>query len=161
MTNSIISFKKEDVMTTNDLLKLHEHVVDSWSQHDAKKWLTIMDDNIVFYDTGYPEPIRGKAALEKYFNAWIAAFPDFKMKSLNAVVAGNDIAAEIEGSGTNTGSLITGNQPEIPATNRKMTSRFSYFAKVNNGKVSEVHVYTDVAGMITQLGLQPVHEMHA
>lgn len=147
-------------MNANDLLKLHEIVVDSWSRHDVKKWLTIMDDNIVFYDTGHHEPIRGKAALEKYFNAWIVAFPDFKMKSLNTVLAGNDIAAEVEGSGTNKGSLISRGQPEIPPTNKKMTSRFSYFAKVRNGKVVECHVYTDVAGMMAQLGLHEVYEAH-
>lgn len=147
-------------MNANDLLKLHQHVIDSWSRHDAKKWLTIMDDDIVFYDTGYPEPIIGKPALEKYFNAWIAAFPDFKMKSLNAVVAGNYIAAEIEGSGTNKGSLIASGRPELPPTNKKMTSRLSYFAKVRNGKIVECHIYSDVAGMMTQLGIQEVHEAH-
>ena len=147
-------------MNTNDLLKLHEHTVDSWNRHDVKKWLTIMDDGIVLYDTGYSEPIRGKAAMEKYFTAWIAAFPDFKMKTFNTVIAGNDIAAEVEGRGTNTGSLIISDRPEIPATNKKVASRFSYFAKVKNGKVIECHVYSDVAGIMTQLGIQEVHEAH-
>jgi predicted ester cyclase len=148
-------------MNANDLIKLHEQVVDSWSRHDAKKLLALMDENIVFHDTGVPGPINGKAELEKYFNAWVAAFPDYKMKTLNTVVSDDYIAAEIEGSGTNKGPLSMRDQPEMPATNRKLTSRVSYFAKVKNGKIIDVYIYSDVAGMMGQLGLQEVHEAHA
>ena len=147
-------------MNANDLLKLHEQVVDSWNRHDSKKFVTLMDENIVFNDTGYPRPIKGKADAEKYFNAWVVAFPDFKMKTLNTVISGDFIAAEVECSGTNKGPLKIGDQPEFPATNRKVTNRVCFLAKVKNGKTTEVNIYSDVAGMMVQLGLHEVHEMH-
>lgn len=148
-------------MNANDLLKLHEQVVDSWNRHDSKKFVTLMDENIVLNDTGYPRPIRGKADAEKYFNSWVVAFPDFTMKTLNTVISGDYIAAEVECSGTNKGPLKIGDQQEIPATNKKVTNRVCFFAKVKNGKTVDVHVYSDVAGIMTQLGLLEVHEMHA
>lgn len=148
-------------MTANDLLKLHEQVIDSWNRHDSKKFLALMDENVVFNDTGIPRPIKGKAEVEKYFTEWIAAFPDFKMKTLNTVISDDCIAAEVECSGTHTGSLKTFDRPEIPATNKKLTSRISFFAKVKNGKTIDVRIYSDVAGMMTQLGLHELQEAHA
>lgn len=148
-------------MNANDLLKLHEQVVDSWNRHDSKKFIALMDENIVFNDTGVPRPIKGKADAEKYFNAWIAAFPDFKMKTLNTVISDDCIAAEVECSGTNNGSLKMFDQPEIPATHKKLTSRVSFFAKVKNGKTIDVRIYSDVAGMMIQLGLHELQEAHA
>jgi len=148
-------------MNTNDLLKLHEQVVDSWNRHDSKKFVTYMDENIVLHDTSNPKPIKGKADAEKYFNTWITAFPDLTMKTLNTVISDDYIAAEVECSGINKGPLKIGDQPEIPATNRKVTIRVCFFAKVKNGKTTEVRTYPDVAGMMVQLGLQEVHEVHA
>lgn len=148
-------------MNANDLLKLHEQVVDSWNRHDSKKFVALMDENIVFNDTGIPKPIKGKAEVEKYFNAWIAAFPDFRMKTLNTVISGERTAAEVECSGTHTGSLKMFDLPEIPATNKKLTNRISFFATVKNGKTVDVHIYSDVAGMMAQLGLHELQEAHA
>lgn len=148
-------------MNANDLLKLHEQVVDSWNRHDSKKFVALMDENVVFNDTGIPKPIKGKAEVEKYFNAWIAAFPDFKMKTLNTVISDDCIAAEVECSGTNTGALKMSDRPEIPATNKKLTTRDSFFAKVKNGKTIDVRIYSDVAGMMAQLGLHELQEAHA
>lgn len=148
-------------MNANDLLKLHEQVVDSWNRHDSKKFVALMDENVVFNDTGIPKPIKGKAEVEKYFNAWIAAFPDFKMKTLNTVISDDCIAAEVECSGTNTGALKMSDRPEIPATNKKLTTRDSFFAKVKNGKTIDVRIYSDVAGMMVQLGLHELQEAHA
>ncbi len=148
-------------MNANDLLKLHEQVVDSWNRHDSKKFVTNLDENIVLHDTSNPKPIKGKAEAEEYFNTWIAAFPDFKMKTLNTVISGDYIAAEVECSGTNTGPLKLGDQPEIPATNRKVTNSVCFFAKVKNGKTIEVRTYPDVAGMMIQLGLHELYEAHA
>jgi predicted ester cyclase len=148
-------------MNANDLLKLHEQVVDSWNRHDSKKFVTYMDENIVLNDTSNPKPIKGKRDAEVYFNTWITAFPDFTMKPLNTVISGDYIAAEVECSGTNKGPLKIGDQPEFPATNKKVTNKVCFFAKVKNGKATEVRTYPDVAGMMVQLGLHEFHVEHA
>ena len=148
-------------MSDNDVLKLNEQVIDSWNSHDTKKFLTYVDEKIVWYDVASPEPIRGKQGAEQFFNGWSTGFPDFKMKVLNTVVSAEDIAVELEFSGTNTGPLKMGDQPEIPATNRKVVNRGCYFAKVKNGKFIEVRSYPDLAGMMMQLGLMEMHEAHA
>ena len=83
------------------------------------------------------------------------------MKTLNTIVADDKIAIELEFSGTNTGPLKVGDQPEIPATNKKVTNKGCYFGKVKHGKFVEVRTYPDLAGMMMQLGLLEIHEAHA
>src|SRR5215470_13492787 len=110
-------------MSSNDLLKLHEQTVDSWNSHDPKKFSSYVDENLIWNDTSSPEPIRGKAGAEAFLTNWMTAFPDFKMRTLNVLISEDRIAAELEFSGTNTGPLKVDGQPEIPATNRKVTNR--------------------------------------
>jgi len=148
-------------MSANDILRLHEEVIDSWNRHDTKKFATYVDENVVWHDTATPVPIRGKAGAEEFLKNWIAGFPDLKMKTLNTIVADDKIAIELEFSGTNTGPLKVGDQPEIPATNKKVTNKGCYFGKVKNGKFVEVRTYPDLAGMMMQLGLLEIHEAHA
>jgi predicted ester cyclase len=148
-------------MGANDILRLHEETVDSWNRHDPKKFVSYIDEGVVWNDTSTPEPIRGKAGAEEFLNKWITAFPDFKMRTLSTVISEDKIAAELEFSGTNTGPLKVGDQPEIPATNRKVVNRGCVFSKVKNGKFIEVRTYPDLAGMMMQLGLLETHEAHA
>jgi predicted ester cyclase len=147
-------------MNPKDFQKLNEEIIDTWNRHDVKKFLTYLDENVVWIDPASPEPFRGKAGAEQFFSGWDTAFPDFKMKVLNTVISGDDIAVELEFSGTNTGPLHMGEQ-EIPPTNRKVTNKGSFFARLKGEKVSEVHSYPDLAGMMVQLGLQEPHEAHA
>ena len=112
-------------------------------------------------DTATPDPIRGKAGAQEFLNKWINAFPDFRMKTLSATVEDDRIAVELEFSGTNNGPLKVGDQPEIPATHRKVINRGCFFAKVKNGKFVEMRSYPDMAGMMMQLGLMEIHEAHA
>jgi len=145
-------------MNTSDVIKLNDAVLESWNRHDTNKFLTYCDDNIVWRDTGSPEPLKGKNSAGDFFNMWTTAFPDLRIKPLSQLASEDRIAVEIEFTGTNTGLLKMGDQPEIPATNRKITNYGCYFGKVKNGKFIEVHTYPDLAGMMVQLGL---HEMHA
>ena len=148
-------------MNPSDFLKLHEQVVDAWSKHDVKKFISYLDENVVIYDPGFSKAIKGKFSAEEYFNGWIRAFPDFTMKTLNTVVSSDYLAAEVECSGTHRGILRMGDQPEIPATNKKAITRISFFVREKNGKAFEVRVYPDLFGLLVQLGLYELAEAHA
>lgn len=146
-------------MTTQDVLKLNKDVLDSWNRHDTEKFLSLCDENVVWRDTGNPEPFKGKKGAGEFFDIWDTAFPDFKISLVNTIANETSVAAEVEFSGTNTGPMKMGDQPEIPATNRKVTAnKGTYFARFKNGRVTEVNSYPDLAGMMVQLGL--IQEPH-
>ncbi|MGE5519085.1 MAG: ester cyclase [Candidatus Dadabacteria bacterium] len=140
--------------------KLHEEVMEAWNRHDAGKLATYYDENITWRDPAFPETLKGKDAVMNVFKVWDTAFPDFKLKVLTKLVEEDTIAFEMEFTGTHTGPL---NVPgmEIPPTNRKVSDLIGCFSKVRNGKVVEVHNFTNPQSMMVQLGVQPAHaEQH-
>lgn len=147
-------------MTTQEIINLNRAVIDSWNSHDTEKFLSLCDKNIVWKDTGSPDPFRGLEGAREFFELWNTAFPDFKLTLRNTIANETSIACEVEFNGTNTGPMTMPGQPTIPATHKRVTAnKGSYFARFNNGKVTEVSSYPDLAGMMAQLGL--MQEMHA
>lgn len=147
-------------MTIQEVQKLNKQMTDAWNSHDIEKLLALCDENIVWNDTGSPEPIKGKKGVREFYGMWNTAFPDFKLTLQRTVADESNVAGELVFSGINSGPLRMPGQPEIPATNKKVISnKGSYFAKVKNGKVTEVNSYPDIAGMMAELGL--LHEQHA
>src|SRR5258708_2326944 len=133
-------------MTTNEVVKLNDQVLESWNKHDVAKFLELCDENIVWKDLSSPEPFRCKKGAGHFFKMWLTGFPDLKLKNVNQVVTEDTIAVEVDFSGTNTGTLqLSPYVPAIQATRKAVANSGSYFAKVRNGKVVEVHTYPDLA----------------
>ncbi len=142
-------------MSKEDLERLNERGLATWDAHDPEAFVDLFADDFVWYDWGLPEPIRGdKAAAAEFFRSWVGAFPDLKTKSYNSVVGDDAIATEVEWTGTNTGPLAMGAN-ELPATNKTVTGRGSYFVRVRDGQIVEMRSHPDVAGMMMQLGFMP------
>ncbi len=100
--------------------------------------------------------MRDKAAVRQFIQSWFDAFPDMNIVVKNRVATEDQVAAEVEFSGTNTGPLQMGpDAPPIPATGKQISNKGVYFTRIRGGKAFEVHTYPDAAGMMMQLGLVP------
>jgi predicted ester cyclase len=84
----------------------------------------------------------------------MTAFPDCQEKQTDRIVGDDAVAVEVEFTGTNTGPMVMGGN-EIPPTNRTVTGRGTYVARIRNGKIVEYRTHPDVAGIMMQLGLMP------
>ena len=147
-------------MTIQEVVKLNDDVLNAWKKHDTQRFLSLCTDRVIWRDTGSPHDYTGRDGAKKYFETWLTAFPDFTLDVKKTIVGENSIAGELEFSGTNNGPLQMEDAPEIPATHKKVTAnRCSYLAWFKDGKVTEVHTYPDLAGMMAELGL--IHEMHS
>ena len=143
-------------MSVAENIKLDEQNIAGWNAHDVDATLAVLSDDIVWHDVDSPEPFQGKEAVRSFIQSWFTAFPDMKTTVKNRVVTEDQVAAEMEFSGTNTGPLQMGpNAPSIPATGKKVRGKGTYFVRIRNGKAVEVHSYPDAAGMMMQLGLVP------
>ena len=101
--------------------------------------------------------MNGKDAVRQYLQGWFTAFPDIKVTVKNRVVTEDQVAAELEFVGTNSGALQFGpGAPAIPATGKTVNGKGTYFVRFKDGKAVEVHSYPDAAGMMMQLGLMPM-----
>jgi len=143
-------------MSIEENINLDKKFIVSWDAHDVNAALALLSNDVMWSDIGSPEPLKGKEAVRHYMQSWFTAFPDMKTTIKNRVVTEDQVAAEMEFSGTNTGPLQMGlDAPSIPATGKKIRGKGTYFVRIRNGKAVEVHTYPDAAGMMMQLGLAP------
>ncbi|HET9591112.1 MAG TPA: ester cyclase [Anaerolineales bacterium] len=144
-------------MSVQDNLKLDEENIAAWNAHDVDRSLAVLSDDIIWHDVGSPQPFQGKEAVRQYIQGWFSAFPDFKITVKNRVADEDQVAAEVEFTGTNSGPLeLAPGAPPIPATGKMVNGKGTYFARFKDGKAVEVHTYPDAAGMLMQLGLMPM-----
>lgn len=141
-------------MSKEELERLDDQGMAAWDAHDADAWLGLFADDFVWHDWTTPEPMRDKEQARAYFDSWMKAFPDMRTKTVNRVVGDDAVAAEIEFQGTNSGPLVMGGM-ELPPTNKSVTGRGSYIARIRDGKIVEFSSHPDAAGMMMQLGMMP------
>jgi predicted ester cyclase len=109
----------------------------------------------MWQDAGSPQAMN-KDGIRQYLQGWFSAFPDIKITVTNRVITEDQVAAELNFVGTNTGDLQLAPGASIPATGKTVHGRGTYFVRFKGGKPVEVHSYPDLAGMMMQLGLMPM-----
>lgn len=126
----------------------------AWDQHDAAGFAELLAEDFTFSDVSVPEPMHSRDQVTEYMESWYTAFPDMRVKTTNRVVSEDQVGAEVEFTGTNTGPLLMGGR-QIPATGREVTGTGTYFASVRDGKIVSFTAHPDVAALMGQLGLLP------
>ena len=143
-------------MSKEEIERLDDRGMGAWDGHDADAFADIFADGGAVNDVASPEPITGRDAIRAYAQAWFTAFPDMSTRTKNRVVSEDQVATEVEFTGTNSGPMqMASGAPAMPATGKRVTGQGVYFLRVRNGKVVEVHSYPNVAGLMMQLGLIP------
>lgn len=144
-------------MSIQDNLRLDDEEIAAWNAHNAERAAEIFPNDVVWNDISSPQPLQGRDAVRQHLQSWFTAFPDLKITVKNRVVTDEQLAAELEFTGTNSGPLqLAPGAPAIPATGRTVHGKGTYFVRFDNGQPVEVHSYPDAAGMMMQLGLMPM-----
>lgn len=144
-------------MSVQETTRIDDACIAAWNSHDPDKFVSYCSDNIVWHDVSNPQPVKGKEGARRYFQGWLNAFPDLTIRVKNRLATDDQVADEIEFSGTDKGPLQgPPGTPSIPPTGKKVNNaKGTYFARIESGKVVEVHTYPDTAGLMTQLGVVP------
>ncbi|WP_427131216.1 ester cyclase [Pseudarthrobacter sp. S9] len=141
-------------MSITDVEQVDDRGMAAWDQHDTAGFAELLADDFSFSDVSVPEPMRSRDEVKAYMESWFTAFPDMRTKIVTRVVSEDQVAAEVEFTGTNTGPLsMAGTQ--IPATGRAVRGTGTYFATVRDGKIASFKAHPDVAALMGQLGLLP------
>ena len=121
--------------------------------HDIAGFASFYAEDAVVVDPQYPEPLRGRAAIERDIADFLRAFPDLGMEVTRTVVDGPVTAVEATLTGTHDGPLAlpTG---EVPATGRRLRFPMAFFDRLDEeGLIVEERRYYDLATQQEQLGL--------
>jgi steroid delta-isomerase-like uncharacterized protein len=128
---------------------------DAFNKHDARAVAAHYAQDSVAYDPFYPEPLKGRAAIEKDTADFFRGFPDLRVELINIFEKGDRAAGEIKMTGTNSGPLVTP-MGEVPATGKRIDLRGALVGRINaENLIVEERRYYDTGTMMKQLGLAP------
>lgn len=128
--------------------------VELLNRHDVNAMAEIFAPDVVVYDPGQTQPLRGREAWQRNAEQfWLAAFPDMQARMINFLSQGDTAAVELAFSGTNTGPL-PGPAGPIPPTNKRFEfSGVGVWRLDAQGRILEERRYYDTASIMRQLGL--------
>jgi steroid delta-isomerase-like uncharacterized protein len=135
-------------------IRLDEEMNAAINAHDVERLVALVSEDVFVTNTAQPA-IRGNEAFGQYFRGTFETFPDYAQVVKNRVVSEDQVATEIEFSGTQQGPLSMGPGDPIPATGKKIAVSGAYFLRIQNGKMVEVHQHPDMVAFLMQLGLMP------
>jgi len=133
-----------------------ERYLAAWNSHQPEQLLSLMTEDVVYEDAGWPEgEIRGHAAVRAFLEATWRAIPDSKV-TLEEGVLLDPMSPRAVGywhaTGTNTGRF---DPTGLLATGRRISNHGGTFLEFREGKVSRARVVYDTAEFLRQLGVVP------
>lgn len=140
-------------MTVEENLKMLDAADKAFDAHDWNRFSKAHAESILLTDPSLPEPLKGRAALLQFAQAFAKAFPDLRTERVRAFGQGDWVCAEYRLSGTHTGPMPGPGGQTIPPTKKSMRISQAVVAKVERGAFTEVHLYYDLYGLMVQLGL--------
>jgi len=120
--------------------------------HDVKKLLRIYSTDAVVVTPDAGE-LKGSDQIAQYWQGFIDGFPDVSYEPISKLEAGNKAVDEGYFIGTNSHEMTLPTGETLPATGKKIKVRSCDVATVENGKITEHHMYFDDVEFLRQLGL--------
>lgn len=121
---------------------------------DLKSLVDCYADNAVVVTPDAGE-VRGQERIADYWRQFVDSFPDSRYQTLGKHEAGHTAIDEGYYIGTNTAPLRLPSGETVPATGKRVKIRSCDVATVENGKITEHHLYFDQVEFLDQLGLAP------
>ena len=139
----------------SDAKKILEQAIELWNAKERELWADLYADDVVYEAPGGAR-ISGLANLkEQYFDALVTAAPDRSSRDVTLIAEGDSVVEQARYTGTHTGPLRNPDGAEVPATGRSFDFPFVGVFRVENGKISSIHIYYDQVEVFAQLGLMP------
>ena len=144
------------LISNPDIRQMIEDAIAAFNAHDLDGWVAYYAENARHYQPNRAEALRGRDEIrEDYRKTTWVPFPDFHFEILRSFGQENWVCVEGNFTGTHTGPMEGPGGEIQPATNEAVRVPICFVARVENGKLAEVHEYNDQLGFLAQLGLAP------
>lgn len=138
-------------MNPSTLTSAFTAAVEAVNAHDAKTFAATYAADAVVHDPLYPQPLKGRDAIEQDMVELLRAFPDARFTIGPLLQDAGTVAGEYTLRGTHLGPLASPDG-EIPATGNSIHNSGAVFSRFNaDGEVVEERRYYDAAGLIAQI----------
>ena len=130
------------------------HYVDAINRKDPSALAALFAVDAVVHDPFFPEPTKGRDALEGLVKGILRGFPDMTWKHIGDPIEGDGrLAFVVSVEGTNEGPLAMP-AGELPPTGNTIAYEAAVFWTIDNdGLIAEERAYFDATGVAAQLGL--------
>ncbi len=133
-----------------DTKRIVDSVIQLWSTGNPDVAKELYSDDAQRYDPNQPEAARGSQEIARYVAEVRTGYPDFKLEINDKVSEGNRLVTHWTCTGTHKGEF-----QGIPATGKRIKISGLALVRIENGKITEEHVYFDRLTMLEQLGVAP------
>lgn len=134
-------------MNPRELLRQHTETV--WNQGDLDAVDRFVAADYVEHDPSVEDRLDGPEAYRRNVEAFRSAFPDLEVTIEDSVVQDDRIAMRQSFSGTHEGEFMG-----IEPTGNEVESTSFLICRVEDGKIAETWVETDMLGLLEQLGVE-------
>jgi steroid delta-isomerase-like uncharacterized protein len=141
---------------TQDDAAIIRNLFDAFNDHDLDRVAAMVSEDFELVDfAAEGQVFRGPQGIRQWLQIFLTALPDAKTDLTTVVPAGEGwVFVEFIGRGTHRGPLV-GPAGTIPPTGRTIELPVGELFRIEDGKVTFVHVYYDGATLIRQLGVFP------
>jgi steroid delta-isomerase-like uncharacterized protein len=145
-------------MPSNEALNMIRNYIDAVNRDNSNQVETLLADNVQWSSPAGDS--SGRQGTRDHMQKWFNAFPDLKLEPVNVLGDAHMAAAECRLVGTQRGMLDT-DFGQFPASNHRINVNIVNMIKMQNGKISEIHVFYDSALIMKQLGVQQTEQRAA
>ena len=132
-----------------------EKYVAAWNSHQPERLLSMMTEDALYEDSGWPQPMRGRNAIRQFLNSTWQAVPDLRIDITEGPMVDprKPMATTFwRATATHTGRW---NPPGLDATGRSLSFDGASLVEFRDNKVCRSLVVYDVADAMRQLGILP------
>jgi len=133
-----------------NVAQLAEEWISAMSARNVERMGSLLTEDAIADEVAETRPRKGRKSIEEAYREVFEGYPDCEAEILNRVIGSDQAVVEVRFKGTNKGPFRG-----TPATNKPIDLRIAYILKVENGKISYVTEYYDVATLLTQQGMLP------
>jgi steroid delta-isomerase-like uncharacterized protein len=133
--------------------KLARELYDLFNQGRLEEAARLATDDVIVDVVPFGMTFEGPEGLSNFMGGFKTAFPDLTITVTHQVASEDGVVSECTWAGTHTGELMTPSGP-IPPTGKSVSgARFCEVWDVEDGKLSKLVNYQDVATWLRQLDL--------
>jgi steroid delta-isomerase-like uncharacterized protein len=134
-------------MTRTEVAALLENRLAALVRRDIDAVMQLHADDCVV-ESPLGGTARGREAIRKVYEAWLAAFPDAEWAAEPPIVEGERVAQATTVTGSDLGGFMG-----LPATGKRFTLPVVFLLVVRDGRIHDERRIYDFTGLLIQLGV--------
>jgi steroid delta-isomerase-like uncharacterized protein len=135
-------------MTHEEISAFFERRQQSWQRLDAVALAADYAEDATVESPLAGGSATGREAIERVYETYFAAFPDFKLEQEMLLIDGDTAAQMVRITGTDNGGFMG-----MAPTRRKITFRCALFHTLRDGHIARERRVYDFTGLLIQVGL--------